>query len=288
MLSKKAKVLFVSGSGLLLFMISACPGLSEDPCAALDCPAHASCEAGTCVCDQGYAGDACSAIEEDRLLSDFEDLSLDSESYYDGSDEAGGFVSGELYFGNNYNTDYQSWDGFAYSNVTDTTTAGWDNAYGVIAGSGQGNSANFAVGYVATYSGATPTQLHFADDQAGPIAGAYFCNTTQAYLSMRDGDSFAKKFGGDDGTDPDWFKLQIFGLDASGQQTGSVEFYLADYRGDASADYIIDDWTWLDLSSLGDVWGLAFNLSSSDVGDYGMNTPAYFALDTVMAQRAAQ
>ncbi len=264
--------------------LTAC-GPAIDSCEA-DCPAHSSCVDGQCVCDDGFAGDDCAAVQQDLVLSDFEDVSLDSESFYNGSDGAGGFGSGELFYQTNYNSDYQSWDGFAASNVTDTTTAGWGNQYGVIAGQGQGGSSNFAVAYVSTMPGATPPQLHFKDDQAGPIAGAYFCNSTQAFLSMRDGDDYAKKFGGDDGTDPDWFKLDIYGLDATGQRSGPVEFYLADYRADDSADdYLVGDWTWVDLSSLGEVSGLAFALSSTDVGDYGMNTPAYFAVDTVMAQR---
>ena len=55
-------------------------------------------------------------------------------------------------------------------------------------------------------------------------------NTTYAALSMRDGDSFAKKFGGPSGNDPDYFRLTITGKDSGGSTIGSVEFYLADYR----------------------------------------------------------
>ena len=35
----------------------------------------------------------------------------------------------------------------------------------------------------------------------------------------------------------------------------------------------------MDLSSLGSVKTLNFSMESSDVGDYGMNTPAYFCMD---------
>jgi hypothetical protein len=58
-----------------------------------------------------------------------------------------------------------------------------------------------------------------------------------------------------------------------------VDFYLADYRSDE--DYIINAWTWVDLTGLGAVYGLEFSLSSSDNSDYGMNTPAYFAMDNL-------
>ena len=59
--------------------------------------------------------------------------------------------------------------------------------------------------------------------------------------------------------------------------------YLADFTAEAAEeDYILDAWTWVDLSSLGEVSGLQFTLSSSDNGEYGMNTPAYFAIDDIM------
>jgi hypothetical protein len=45
----------------------------------------------------------------------------------------------------------------------------------------------------------------------------------------------------------------------------------------------LDGWTWIDLISPGDVIGLEFSLSSSDAGTYGMNTPAYFAMDNLNA-----
>jgi hypothetical protein len=99
---------------------------------------------------------------------------------------------------------------------------------------------------------------------------------------MKDGYAQAKKFGGSSGDDPDWFLLTITGKDASGAETGTVEFYLADYRfEDSSEDYIVDDWEYVDLSSLGVVKSLEFNLNSSDAGDFGMNTPTYFAMDAL-------
>ena len=93
---------------------------------------------------------------------------------------------------------------------------------------------------------------------------------------------FAKAFGGADGSDPDYFKLLVWGM-AKGEATDSVEFYLADYRFDnAAEDYIIKTWQWVDLGSLGKVDSLMFGLESSDNGDWGMNTPAYFCLDNLM------
>ncbi|MHC4324705.1 MAG: DUF4465 domain-containing protein, partial [Planctomycetota bacterium] len=63
---------------------------------------------------------------------------------------------------------------------------------------------------------------------------------------------------------------------------------LADYRfEDAGEDYIVDTWQYVDLTSLGEVVSLEFALSSSDVGDWGMNTPGSFAVDTIVYEPAS-
>ncbi len=99
---------------------------------------------------------------------------------------------------------------------------------------------------------------------------------------MMHGDDFSKKFGGETGEDPDWFKLSITGKNSE-TETAVVDYYLADYRFDNhTKDYIIQTWQWIDLSTLGAVDTLVFQLSSSDVGEWGMNTPAYFALDQLL------
>jgi hypothetical protein len=128
-------------------------------------------------------------------------------------------------------------------------------------------------------------------DEVGTVHSIAVTNTTFAALSMRDGDAYAKQFGsiyGADGEEDstngeDWFKLTISGIDADDNTTGTVEFYLADFRFvDDNEDYIVDAWELVDLSSLGLVKRLEFQLESSDMGPWGMNTPNYFALDNVV------
>jgi len=209
-----------------------------------------------------------------------EDLILPGESCWNGSDESGGFNSGGAHFGNSYNSAWETWDGFSYSNMTDTAVTGIAGQYNAITGAGQGNSGNYAIGYVG-WAGLPTVTL----DTAGVLAGLYVTNNNCAYYSMLDGDAFAKKFGGETGDDPDWYLLTITGKNSSSEVTGTVEFYLADFRfEDNSQDYIVDTWQFVDVTSLGTVKGLEFGLSSSDVGDWGMNTPAYFALDTIVRE----
>ena len=163
-------------------------------------------------------------------------------------------------FENHYNAEWNFWDGFAYSNRTDPNARGYEAQYNAICGSGQGGSANYGVAFVGWES---LPKLTFAHPQV--FSGLYVTNNCYAYYDLRDGSTFGKKFGGDDGNDPDWFKLTITGIDANDQPTGTVEFYLADFRfADNTRDYILDSWAFVDLASLGEVKALQFTLSSSD------------------------
>lgn len=213
-------------------------------------------------------------------VATFDELSLAAESYWNGSDGSGGFSSGSAYFNNNYNATYMSWDGFAYSNITDTSSSGWTAQYNAITGGGQDGSANYAISYVGWAGPPTMTL-----NTAGIVGGLYVTNNNYAYYSMLNGDMYAKKFGGVSGDEADWFMLTITGRDVDGAATGSVDFYLADYRfEDNSQDYIVNAWQYVDLTSLGMVKNLEFNLNSSDVGAFGMNTPACFAMDSVVPE----
>jgi hypothetical protein len=215
-----------------------------------------------------------------QTTSSFDDLNLMSNSYWNGSDLSGGFSSGNAFFVNTYDSAYYSWTGFSYSSMKDTLTAGFSNMYSAIAGSGQ-SGETYAVGYISSYGG--PTYLSLRNAAVGKeVNGFFITNATFAYLSMRDGDAYAKKFGGSTGNDPDWFKLKIFGF-MSGNLVDTTNFYLADFRDANNAnDYIVKDWTWVDLTVLGNVDSLSFEMSSSDVGSFGMNTPAYFCMDELV------
>lgn len=200
--------------------------------------------------------------------------------YYNGSDSPGGFTSNGAHFANSYNTSWGSWSGWAYSTTSDSTTAGWTNQYSAYPGAHTPDTA-YGIAYVSDFGANTVTLPTGIDT---PLS-LTLTNTTYAYDSMLNGDGFAKKFGGASGNDADWFLLTITGSDAFGTTLGSVDFYLADFRfADSSLDYIVSDWTAVDLSALGaGVRTLNFALSSSDSGEYGMNTPSYFALANVTA-----
>lgn len=206
---------------------------------------------------------------------DFEDVGLPSSGVWNGSDNSGSFRSGGMIFYNSYSADYDSWSGFACSDHRDTLTAGYDNQYSSIAGGGYGGSGHFAIAYDFG-------NLKIELEVPSTVAGMFLTNSTYAFLALRDGNAFAKKFGGSTGDDPDYFRVVISGMDVRGDTSGTVLFYLADFRaGDRKDDYIVRSWEWVDLTSLGEVASLRFSLESSDMGPYGMNTPGYFCIDNI-------
>lgn len=228
-----------------------------------------------------------------QTTADFENLNLPNDSYWNGSSQplGSGFTSGNVYMPNYYDTAWGGYwaSGWAYSNKTDSTTPGYGNMYSARAGSGYNQSSIYAIGQ-------NNAKIILTGNALGKVVeGLYVTNSTYAYYSMKDGDMFARKFGDTTGTGclcpqgsyPDWFKLTIKKYYNGTLANDSVEFYLADYRfSDNSQDYIIKDWTWVDLSSLGNADSLLFTLSSSDVGQWGMNTPAFFCVDNIVTRDA--
>jgi hypothetical protein len=246
---------------------------------------------------------ACGAnVQAVQSVVDFDDLALEAESRWVGPDPNGETVEG-LYgpeirgefashgvaFGNTVELTYDTWSSFAYSNESDNTTPGFGNQHSAITGDGRGDGAdNYALAFAASTLVAEPVDaaaLEGLPTIAIPfgrsVQSVWITNTTYTAFSMRDGDAFAKKFGGESGDDPDWFKVIAYGLDASGAVLeDTAEFYLADFRFEEnSQDYIVNDWREWDLSQLAGAASLHFDFASSDVAPWGLNTPAYFAID---------
>lgn len=154
---------------------------------------------------------------------------------------------------------------FVITNETSTEFVDYSTANRSAAG-GAHDGDNYTVCFVDAW-GTTPSVTF----EERTLTGFYVCNNVYALNSMVNGDNIAHAFA-----DGDWFKLTITGK-RQGVETQSVDFYLADFRN--GMDSIVTAWTWVDLSTLGLVDAVEFSLSSSDNGDYGMNTPSYFCMD---------
>ncbi len=210
-----------------------------------------------------------------QTISTFENLNLDTMDYWDGSDSPLGttFTDGNALFHNYYDTSYGGFwsEGWAYSKEEDSITS--FSIFSARPGMGY-KSAKYLIGQqdakiIVTGSG-----------KGKKINGFFITNNTYTANALQDGDLFSKQFGGLTGNDPDFFKIKIQKYYNGVLTNDSVVFYLADYRdADNSKDYIVKNWRWVDLSTLGNVDSLVFHLTSSDNGQFGMNTPAFFCID---------
>ena len=214
-------------------------------------------------------------FDHQRVYSTFDNLPLaKADTFNNGEDLSGGFS----HYGRLWNNSYFSWGGFsgwALSNMGDTVTPGFMNQYSAITGQGVSGTSNYMV---STGNGA-----YIKLDEATNISGAYFTNSTYAARDMEQGSGFSKKFGGDDGSDEDFFRVIISSYLAD-ELVDSTIFYLADYRfADNSEDYIIKDWTFVDFNndvSLDfEIDSISFRYEGSDVGEFGLNTPRYICMD---------
>ena len=171
--------------------------------------------------------------------------------------------------------------GFAVSKLHDKNTVGSDNQYSVYNDGGAGGSTNFAVCYFAEYltntSGVNDAYFAFGAGIEKKMLSVMVCNSTYVTLAVRDGkDGYMDQtqFGADD-----WLKVTFTGYNASGVKTNVVDYYLADYRNGKS--FVCTSWTNVDLSALGIVNKVVVSMSSSDSGDWGMNTPSYVCIDNL-------
>jgi hypothetical protein len=211
-------------------------------------------------------------------IANFETLTLAPDTFWYSTDlVTDNFTSEGVELPSWWSNDFGGfWSGgFAYSNMTDSVTSGYLNAFSAKASHGFNMSSNYVVAYGDGW-------FRFLNDNGVSDVSIYLNNNTFAYNSMRDGDAIAKKFGGETGTDPDYFTVTFQGY-FNGEATGvPLAFYLADFRSENNEDdYIVKAWTQANLTAMGTVDSVTYFFSSSDEGDFGINTPTYFCADRI-------
>lgn len=250
------------------------------------------------------AGQSCTMsvraiVEGDLQVATFEDLYVDPadgfwmgdfSKGYDKGGEGTTFVSGSFRFSNYADDTWAGeptipyWGNYAYSQTTTNTfetyiTDQFNNAVG----GGVDNSETFLVAYP---QGGTIDLIN--NEDGAVIPGMYITNNAWVVdailhgdgMSTIDGTAAGESTGNVGFQTGDWFKLTI-----SADNGNSIEYYLADYQSaDESAHYYVNDWRWIDLSSLGTVKSLSFFLTSSRRNSWGMTTPAFFCLDNIGAE----
>ncbi len=207
----------------------------------------------------------------------FEDVQLGGSGIWVAPEEGENELPSGGWIFTNYNyTSWGYWGGFTASNRTDLNQSGLDAQYTAAAGCGYDGSSQYAVSYTM----GVQTEVYAADGQSHTVTGCYVTNNLWTYQDILQGGYGELPYGGNTGNDPDWFKVTATGKNASGQVVGTLDFYLADYRfSNNEEDYVLNTWEWFDLSPLGSVTTISFDLSSSRGSGYNMITPAYFCMD---------
>lgn len=221
----------------------------------------------------------CSVPLKAQTVSDFETPILAPESDFASTltpDSSYAFQSGNVLFYGSSNA-WGSFADFNFTNITDTSNLGYLQDKAAITGIGANNSTNYGVCYVTTDFMGTNPELTIPSGVAlqgnavgKKVSGMYVTNTTYAYYYMNQPAFINANH---------YFKLTVRGYLNGVKTTDSVNFMLADYRNNQNIN--ITHWAWVDLVSLGNVDSLTFDLSSDDAGPYGINVPAYFAMDNL-------
>ena len=205
-----------------------------------------------------------------KLLYDTE---ADSENHYSWYDPAT-----DLYSELNFSYDsYMFWNGgCAVSNYFSRdieSNNDYKSQLTVCAdGARSGRNCIVCDGYLSPFKDSRPS-IEFRDGE-GVIENLYICTTTYWNHAAKYGDSMADKLGGSD-----WLKIVATGYTrAAGgveKEGASVEFYL--FR---DGEFTVDDWTEWNLSGLGTIWKVKFDMQWSGGADTFF-IPAYFAIDDI-------
>lgn len=213
---------------------------------------------------------------QNTICVDFSDVALPEAGYLD-ADLNGMFKSKDVTFISEWAPEYGGYSngGIYPSKLNDSQTVGILNQYSVY----PSVNGNFAVVYYSDYI--TQTEGNFAAfelPKETTVFNLELANSTYVYWAMKTGDDGigacrAYKEG-------DWYKVIFKGFNANGDQTGMVEYYLADFRGGKA--YISTTWEKVDLRGLGNkVKRVEISMDGTDRSDWGLNTPTYCCIDNI-------
>ena len=195
------------------------------------------------------------------------DVAMTQESTY-------GFENEVFEFEYFYNEEYAYWGGFALSNVKDTDPANglFANQYAVFNDSAA-SGENFLIYYYDSFNEPCDIVLkkpvHLSDVKLNLTTYTYASITNEAI------NDFARAF-----TDGDYLKV-VFTAMKGNKITGVDECYVVDYRD--GKRIMATDWTEYSLVNLGrDYDHVRVTIETTDIGEWGANTPLYIALDDLV------
>jgi len=218
-------------------------------------------------------------LHGEAMVATFEEEPLSSEEPYN---QKAPFGSGSFAFSNSYNAEWNSWSGFALAASVDTTYTGnfQTQQYNNVVGGGQeqeGKSKQYVVAYCpgdnpqwGSYNPVVTVMP--GSDRKVQLEGVYLTNTAWVKSFATQGD---KNYGR-----PAFKEGSFFIVTITADNGKKVEVPLIDYRNKKRE--VVNDWKWVDLSSLGEVKTLKFSIQSSD-----SYAPSYFAMDNLHIKQDA-
>lgn len=222
---------------------------------------------------------ASNALVSAQTVVDFENLTLEPETFYDGGINHSGTLDSTEFFnyscnGANFTVNntlwsggFSSWGGMAYSNITDTTTASYTNLSAYCNPTGGANSSsNYGIFYPSWGISDSVSFDNVVNLESVNISNLVW---TYHYIMGTDG-SGTGTFEAND-----YLTLEITAFNVLNETIGSIDIALADYTEEKSD--IISNWTEIDLSSLENVKYIKFAMSSND-----SYTPTYFCIDDLV------
>lgn len=218
-------------------------------------------------------------------VATFEEIQLDSAESVLHLDSTGTFQSGTYYFMQDVQ-DYGDYGVYYFGNIVSNKTGHTYDYYAdsdksASGGAYEGNNFNV---WTASYVGADFVMLPVRS----VVPGMYVNNTAWVVDAILNGDGMSieadsttgKPFG-----ENDYLTLGIFGIQMdlandTSYLVGSTSVMLAQ-----GTEYI-HEWTYVDLSVLGQVDVVTFQMLGSKQNTHGMTTPAYFCMDNFGAAAA--
>lgn len=187
--------------------------------------------------------------------------------------------SGSYAFANVPNKSYNAFSGYVISADKSNEATGEymiDQFRSAAGGAYEGD--NFAIAYYSApsswYAGYKDPIILTYTTEAKLITGFYVTNSAYTLDAILNGDYANDAFG-----EGDYLSLTVKGYNGE-TLTGEVMFYLADYRSaNESERFALKEWKWLDLSRLGAVTRLEFEMFTTKSDQFGFTTPTYFCLD---------
>lgn len=244
---------------------------------------------------------ATSAMGGDQVVLDLSQptttINYNAQGVWDGTYTNSQIVSQGFVFSHSAPYGDSYYEGFIASKSADNQNHSADgswisNQWGCMAQGGAGENGEPITGkpYLINYYSSFPADANGSsyitrsDNTTFSPVGCYVCNHPWTYYGCVGNDGFAGPLADNGG----FCKITFHGINTADSTEKTVDFYLAERQlSDVNADgvvtvddsYTISEWTWCDLSALGNIDKLSLSMKSSDESPYGMNTAAYVCLD---------